>query len=379
MFPSPSMLLARPSVSRYALRRAALLSLLLIALLGASAALAGDLDQDFRFDARELTVDNVIGEVTIRGGSGDEFVVTAHVRGGDAESGLIRFDEQDGHKSKLRVVFPLDEETNYVYPPLGRLSNVSFNVRDKDGDEGGSWLKKVFRSFGGERIHVRGHGSGLELWVDLEVEVPAGRSLTLRNGVGAARATNVAGDLVIDTSSGAVEATSIEGDLLVDTGSGSVTVDDVAGKVTVDTGSGSVDASNIRGDLLVDTGSGSVKATGVRGDLNIDTGSGGVVARRIEADSALIDTGSGSVVLELDRMGRGEFLVDTGSGSVELVLPNDASAKILADTGSGGVHNRVKGAEVSHQERDELSMTIGAGEAKVKLDAGSGSVEIRQQ
>lgn len=358
-------------------RRAALVSVVLGGLLLAAVAVAGDLDRDFRFDAKELAVDNVIGEITIRGGSGDQFVVTAHVRGDDARDGLIAFETQDGSKSSLHVAFPLDEETRYVYPPLGRHSNVSFQVRD--GVESRSWIKKVFNSLDGDRIRVSGKGSGLELWVDLEIEVPAGRSLTMKNGVGRVEATNVEGDLVLDTSSGAVQAGSITGNLLVDTGSGSVEVSDVAGKVILDTGSGSVVVSDIRGDLGVDTGSGSVKVTGLRGDLNIDTGSGEVVARRIESDSALVDTGSGSVVLELDRMGSGDFVIDTGSGSVELVLPNDASAKIVADTGSGGVRNHVMGATIRHQERDELSMVLGDGEANVKLDTGSGSVEIRQQ
>jgi len=101
-----------------------------------------------------------------------------------------------------------------------------------------------------------------------------------------------------------------------------------------------------------------------------------VKARRIGADKAKIDTGSGSAELNLDRMGDGEFIIDTGSGSIKLVLPEGASARITADTGSGKVHNEIAGAKIRHKERDEIDMTVGDGDAKVTLDAGSGSITI---
>jgi hypothetical protein len=49
---------------------------------------------------------------------------------------------------------------------------------------------------------------------------------------------------------------------------------------------------------------------------------------------------------------------------------------VTADTGSGRVRNEIDGADVRHMERDELDMTVGAGDARVSLDAGSGSVTI---
>jgi DUF4097 and DUF4098 domain-containing protein YvlB len=111
----------------------------------------------------------------------------------------------------------------------------------------------------------------------------------------------------------------------------------------------------------------------------IDTGSGAVEASQVSADKAKIDTGSGSVFLHLERMGTGRFVIDTGSGSIELILPADASAEITADTGSGTVRNKVEGANVSVAARDELKMTIGDGEARVILDAGSGSITVLQK
>ena len=76
--------------------------------------------------------------------------------------------------------------------------------------------------------------------------------------------------------------------------------------------------------------------------------------------------------------GAAKVSLDTGSGGIELVLPADASARIMADTGSGSVRNKVDGADVAVAERDELEMTVGAGAARVTLDAGSGSITVRQ-
>jgi len=59
-------------------------------------------------------------------------------------------------------------------------------------------------------------------------------------------------------------------------------------------------------------------------------------------------------------------------------VPDGASARIEADTGSGKVRNKIEDADVSHQERDEILMTVGDGEARVTLDAGSGSITIRR-
>ena len=54
------------------------------------------------------------------------------------------------------------------------------------------------------------------------------------------------------------------------------------------------------------------------------------------------------------------------------------SAEITADTGSGSIRNKISGADVTVAERDELEMTVGDGATRVVLDAGSGSITIRQ-
>jgi hypothetical protein len=347
----------------------------LFLLAAAPAAFAGDHVRDFTFDANHLVVANLVGAIDVVPATGDAFRVTVHVRGEDAAEGLVQVVVDEGSRTRLAIEFPVEEHDDYVYPELGRNSKTTIHIGDEDD---GSWIKKMLPGIYGKKVTVKGRGNGLEIWADVTVEVPRGRELEVLHGVGRISAGDLAADLVLDSHAGPIEVAAVEGDVLCDTGSGSVKAHGVRGDLTADTGSGSVHVSDCEGpEILVDTGSGSVRVETVDcGELVVDTGSGSVTARGIQADSANIDTGSGSVELHLDRLGPGRFVVDTGSGGIDLVLPPGASARVVAATGSGRIRNEVEGADVRHQERDELDMTVGAGDARVSLDAGSGSVTI---
>ena len=355
------------------------LAFLVLFTLLAGTAGAVEFEREFTFSGKELLVSNMIGEIEVIKGSSDDFLVLVSVRGEDAAEGLVDFVVEEGSKSGLVIKFPLDDHKKYTYPAMGRESSATITFRDEN-DAGGSWLKKVLSGHRGKKVTVKGKGNGLEMWADVTIQVPARRILEVRHGVGEIRAQGVEADLSLDTHSGQISVEKITGDLLADTGSGRVVAVGVEGEVNIDTGSGSVRVANCRSsEVLVDTGSGKVEAEALDCKyMLIDTGSGRVKARGIKADKAKIDTGSGSVFLHLDRMGSGRFVIDTGSGSIELVLPADASAKINADTGSGSIHNEVPGADVTLAERDEMKMTVGDGAARVTLDAGSGSITVRQ-
>lgn len=349
-----------------------------LTLLSAAAA-AGEFSESFDLRADELKVINLIGEVLLEAADGDEFEVQVRVRGSDASREHIEFELDEGSVATLRVVFPLDDERRYVYPALGRGKST---LTCEDGDTGpGSWLGKVIKGLKGNKITVAGRGKGLEMWADVTIRVPRGRTADVRLGAGAIEAEGIAGDLVLDINSGPVSARRIQGSVLGDTGSGSVDFSDIEGDVDADTGSGEVTIARCRGDRIhADTGSGPVHVEDVEcGKLHVDTGSGGVTAMRIKSDAAHIDTGSGSVKLELLRMGGGKYIIDTGSGGITLIMPEDASARVSADTGSGSIKLDMPGVEIGRKDRDELRFTVGDGEARVILDAGRGSIRIRSR
>lgn len=349
---------------------------LAVVAIAAATSPAQEFTREFDFSGDRLTVTNLVGEFEVRAASDDAFRVIVTVAGNDAREELIAFEVDETGGNRLDIRFPVDEHDDYVYPALGRRTEVDLHINHRY--EGGSWLKKIFADISKKHITVRSSGKGLEMWADVVVEVPRGSELEVLHGVGVASAADVEADLVLDTY-GSIGVARIKGDVLCDTGSGSVDVTGVEGSVNVDTGSGDVAVSDCDGpEVLADTGSGRVIVKNVDCNyLMVDTGSGNVRAHMVKADRVKIDTGSGDAELQLDRMGDGDFVIDTGSGDIELVLPAGASARITADTGSGRIRSEVPGGDIERHEGDELEMTVGEGQAKVTLDAGSGSITIR--
>ena len=320
--------------------------------------------------ADKLILRNLIGQIEVEGHSGSTFDIEIQVRGSDATRERVQIETVDKRQAEVHVRFPLDESKRYVYPEASGETSIQV-------EEGTSWLAMLL---GKGTIKVSKSGRGLEIWADVIVRVPHGKTLVVDHGVGKIIASDVQGDLELDTSSGPIEVDDVRGAVSVDTGSGSVTVADIDGDVMVDTGSGRVSLSDVRAKLVhVDTGSGRVQLEDIdTSTLYIDTGSGGVEAEGVGADELTIDTGSGSVTLELARMGQGTFVIDTGSGSIDLKLPADASAKVDADTGSGGVRIDLADYDLRHEDDGEAEFVIGDGLAKLSLDTGSGSIRVSQ-
>ncbi|MGE0160520.1 MAG: DUF4097 domain-containing protein [Gemmatimonadales bacterium] len=323
----------------------------------------------YRVAGTDVAIYDVAGRVDVRGGSGSEVVVRVTRGGADAAELSVETGEIRG-RSTLRVIYPDDE---IVYPAMGRGSNSTFSVRsdgtfgDGDRDSGRD---------SGDRVRVRGSGTGLEAWADLVIEVPAGITAAVYVATGRLSAQGVDSDLRLDIASGEVTATDVSGSLVIDTGSGDVSASRVRGGLSVDTGSGSVRVSEIVGDAVeLDTGSGRVTASGLEAErVDVDTGSGGVEMLRVSAPSVVVDTGSGSVEIEL--LADVDLLeVDTGSGSVTVRAPADLGGTVEIDTGSGGIDLDFP-LEVRSVRRDRVSGRLGDGDGMITIDTGSGSIRI---
>jgi lia operon protein LiaG len=320
--------------------------------------------ESFRVGGQEVSVYNLAGHVEVVAGSGSEVVV--HVTRGGSDGARLEVDVGTVRgREALRIIYPDDR---IVYPEMGRGSRSNLRVRD-DGTFYGDGSR-------GNRVEIRGSGSGLEAWADLVVEVPAGR------------------DFALYLATGNIEARSVSGDFRLDTGSGSVDARDVTGSLDVDTGSGRVDAAGVRGSLRIDTGSGSVTVEDVVGDdVDIDTGSGGVRGRGLESVSLRVDTGSGSI--ELDEVAAADVVLDTGSGGVELMLltdvevldvdtgsgsvtihaPADLGGELEIETGSGGIDLDFP-VEARVMRRNHVRGSLGDGLGRIRIDTGSGGVRL---
>ncbi len=328
-----------------------------------------------RLSGQTVAVYNLAGEVTVTAGSGSDVTVTVRRQGADAGRLDIRAGSVDTHRRNwgtveaLRIIYPSDE-IRYD----GMDGQTQIHVR-----EDGTFWGGGRRNRGGRRIEISNRGDGLEASADLEVSVPAGKRVLVALAAGMIQASNVDGDLYLDTSSGEIRTTGTSGVLNLDTGSGNVTVNGADGEINIDTGSGNVDVRSVRGpDLNVDTGSGNVTIDGVETpEIGIDTGSGDVTILGARTGRVSVDTGSGNVRV-VTVVGSASFSVDTGSGDVTISVPDGYEGTVYLETGSGNMRTDVP-MTLIRKDEDEIQGRIGGGgSARIDIETGSGDISLQR-
>ncbi|KGJ97162.1 DUF4097 family beta strand repeat protein [Thalassotalea sp. ND16A] len=119
--------------------------------------------------------------------------------------------------------------------------------------------------------------------------------------------------------------------LTIDDGSGDIKITDINNAVDIEDGSGEIIVKNVQGNLHLDDGSGELQVTNVSGDVAINDGSGEIWVADI-AGSVNVDDGSGD--LTLHNIG-GMVTIDDGSGDIEV---RDAGGLTITESGSGGLN-----------------------------------------
>lgn len=329
-----------------------------------------------------VDLENLAGRVLIERGGGEvEIEATIHAESARlADKMEIEFDEA-GDRLVVRANYPLDDHTSYRY-------NASDNGISR-------WLggSNTQTKYQGKRVKVG--SSGVELYADFRLRLPAGVGAKVRNvvgeinvdgvdgrldldaGSGDIRVRNAAGKIVADTGSGDIMIANHQGDIRADTGSGDVEIADVRGSVSADTGSGNVELESVDGERIhADTGSGDVHLANVTGQFDLDTGSGDIRGRGVQASGRLVaDTGSGEVILDGSFDAVASIDIDTGSGDVEL-RGSFPAIDLDVETSSGGIDVDLPGFQVIRKEKRSLRGKLGNGSVPVRLDTGSGGISV---
>ncbi len=319
----------------------------------------------FSVSGNEVAIYNLAGRIALEAGSGSEVTVEVSRGGGDAGQLRVETGRIDDANT-LRIVYPT---SRVVASFLTSGQHTTVRVRDN-----GTFSDN--NSNRGTRVTISDEGTGLEAWADLTVRIPSGKMVRVYLAVGRIEATNVAGDIRLDTHSAPVTASDITGSLDVDVGSGAVEVRRVTGTLRVDTGSGGVEVYDVDSDVIdIDTGSGGVRGGNLTAEtIRIDTGSGGIELDNVGGDRLLMDTGSGGVRLTLNRVP--EYIdIDTGSGGVTIRLPSGLNAMIELETGSGSIETDFP-MTIRHHSRDHVQGQIGDGSGRIKIETGSGSIRL---
>ena len=339
---------------------------LALALLAAAVPAGAQEPTRYTLSGTSVAIYNLAGSLRAVAGSGREVVVSVERRGAQGsqlrvETGAI------GGRETLRVLYPDDR---ILYRGRGDGSwNTQVNV-----DDDGTFYDG--RGDEGRRVRIASRGSGTDAHADLTVAVPAGQRIALYLAAGEVHVTNVSGEILVDVGAADVTTNGTRGPLRLDTGSGAVSVTNAEGDVVLDAGSGEATLAGVRGRSLdLDLGSGSVTARDVAvEELRVDAGSGDVRLERVASPDIRMDLGSGSTDLTLTSDVR-TLTVDSGSGSVTIRVPESLGAEVEVDAGSGGLDLQVP-VTTRRISRDAFSGSIGDGQGRIVIDAGSGRVRI---
>lgn len=294
------------------------LLVLVVAALGASAALAAQRTFDRRIEAPpggRLTFSADVGSVAIVGQDAQEVVIHA---------------ELQGSQSFL----------DHLHIDAGRSSS-GVTVSMHGGDTG--WLDWLdwFR-FGSGRVRFT-------------VAVPRDYPVDLR------------------TSGGDVDVRNLNASLHAASSGGGAHLDDIAGAVNLHTSGGSIQAAHLAGSARLSSSGGGIDVSDSAGDLDLNTSGGGVDLRN---DDGRIDavTSGGGIRAQL-RSNRGISLATSG-GSITLLLPQGTGGSLDAESSGGGITSDFPVTTTHFAGDDHLAGTIGGGGAPISLHTSGGGIHI---
>ena len=145
-------------------------------------------------------------------------------------------------------------------------------------------------------------------------------------------------------------------------------------EVSAQTGSGDQIIGSVNGGVRAQTGSGTIRIDRTGGSLDAKTGSGDIRALAV-GGAVRAQTGSGDV--DVRQTVRSDVHVRTGSGDVTVSLPADAAYSLDARTGSGSISTAHPITMQGRVRRNHVRGTVRGGGNVVRVQTGSGSVDIR--
>lgn len=233
---------------------------------------------------------------------------------------------------------------------------------------------------------------------DLEIRVPAGKSVAVRTVSADFSVDGVTGAVQARTVSGAVSAAGQPASLDLASTSGALEVRATSGTMRLKTTSGAilvegaarerVDAESVSGSVTVTASTPEVRAKAVSGDLVLRGVSGRASTSTVSGKTSVLESRvqhgsfesvSGDLRIQAEPRGGGALDVRSHSGTVEMILPPDPAARVEVRTFSGRISSEFGGASQRSDRGpgESLILNPGGGSAGlVKIDSFSGAVKL---
>ena len=151
------------------------------------------------------------------------------------------------------------------------------------------------------------------------------------------------------------------------------------GRVNLRTGDGKIELAGLKGDMDLHTGDGSINLDGVDGKLHATTGDGHIQASG-RFDELGLKTGDGHVEV---RAKSGSSLaagwrLETGDGSVSLEIPGDLSADVDLHTSDGHIDLDMPVTTEGKIRQNEIHGKLNGGGSPLTIHTGDGSIHLRK-
>ena len=152
-----------------------------------------------------------------------------------------------------------------------------------------------------------------------------------------------------------------EGAVNLRTGDGKIEVASLKGEMDMHTGDGSVNLDGVDGKLHASTGDGHIQATGRFDELDLKTGDGHVDVRA---------TGGSTLA--------NRWRLETGDGSVSLEVPHDLAADVDLHTSDGHIDLDMPVTAEGKLRQNEIHGKINGGGSLLTIRTGDGSIHLKK-
>jgi len=151
------------------------------------------------------------------------------------------------------------------------------------------------------------------------------------------------------------------------------------GNVSLRTGDGKIDLAGLKGAMDLHTGDGSENLDNVEGKLHATTGDGHIRANG-RFDALELKTGDGSVEV---RASAGSSLnsgwrLETGDGSVSLEVPGDLAADVDLHTSDGHIDLDMPVTTSGKLRQNEIQGKLNGGGSSLVIRTGDGSIHLKK-
>lgn len=225
-----------------------------------------------------------------------------------------------------------------------------------------------------------------------KIFVPKDVSTDLSTSGGSISLKNLSGELKFRTSGGSLNVEDVAGKVDGKTSGGSIHLENSkASEVELATSGGSIDARNSEGKMRLTTSGGSLNLRDLKGDIKATT-SGGSIDGRMVSGELVTHTSGGSVHLEdmycsLEASTSGGNIdvsikeigkyvrISNSSGSIDLEIPKGKGVDL--DLSADKIKTDRMENFTGKMEDDRVEGKLNGGGSQVKVDAGSGRINLK--